>query len=120
MHFAVSMASQSAADMLEQIHPFAARSALTTRTLAVMTDQVAACRETTMVTPGQMSRNKKHACAAACVAMLACAGLAIASIFSSAADAADMTAPLAFKAAAPVATPYDWTGFYVGGHLGYA
>ena len=37
-----------------------------------------------------------------------------------AAQAADMPPPLAFKAPAAAPAFYDWTGFYVGGHLGDA
>jgi high affinity Mn2+ porin len=38
-----------------------------------------------------------------------------------AARAADLSAALPTKAPPPAASPsYDWTGFYVGGHLGYA
>jgi high affinity Mn2+ porin len=45
-----------------------------------------------------------------------CAALAVA--VGSAAHAADTNAPLAFKA--PATSAYDWTGFYFGGHAGYA
>jgi high affinity Mn2+ porin len=39
---------------------------------------------------------------------------------ASAADAADLSTIMALKAPAPPApAAYDWTGFYVGGHLGY-
>jgi high affinity Mn2+ porin len=38
-----------------------------------------------------------------------------------AADAADLSTIMALKAPAPpMPAAYDWTGFYVGGHLGYA
>jgi high affinity Mn2+ porin len=42
-------------------------------------------------------------------------------VFASSAQAADLSRALPTKAPPPVAPlAYDWTGFYVGGHLGYA
>lgn len=51
--------------------------------------------------------------------LLALVGLAGAATFSGAASAADMGRPVYKAPPAPVATVYDWTGFYVGGHVGY-
>lgn len=51
--------------------------------------------------------------------MLGCGALAFASAVDVAAQAADQP-PLAFKAPAPAPASYDWTGFYLGGHLGDA
>ena len=47
-------------------------------------------------------------------------GLAGAAMFGGAAMAADMGRPV-YKAPPAGALPvtYDWTGFYVGGHIGY-
>jgi len=47
-------------------------------------------------------------------------GLTSAAIFSSSAMAADMSRPV-YKAPPAGALPvtYDWTGFYIGGHVGY-
>lgn len=53
-------------------------------------------------------------------AMLACGTLAFAWALAAAAHAADMPSPLALKAPAAVPAPSDWTGFYLGGHLGDA
>ena len=54
-------------------------------------------------------------------ALLASVSLLLAGVLGHPAQAADMPSPLAFKApAAPVPALYDWTGFYVGGHLGVA
>jgi outer membrane immunogenic protein len=52
--------------------------------------------------------------------LLALIGLAGAAVMSSAAMAADMGRPV-YKAPPAGALPvaYDWTGFYVGGHVGY-
>ena len=47
----------------------------------------------------------------------------LATIFATAADAADATAPplqLPLKAPPASASSFDWTGFYVGGHVGYS
>ena len=51
---------------------------------------------------------------------LALLGLAGATMFSGAAMAADLSRPV-YKAPPAGALPvtYDWTGFYVGGHIGY-
>ena len=44
-------------------------------------------------------------------------GASVAILFTGAATAAD----LAYKAPpTPPSAAYDWTGFYVGGHMGYA
>ena len=51
--------------------------------------------------------------------MLGCATLAFTWTVDVAAQAADMP-PLAFKAPSGAPASYDWTGFYVGGHLGDA
>jgi len=53
-------------------------------------------------------------------AMLAMVGLAGATLFGNAAMAADLGRPV-YKAppAGVLPTAYDWTGFYVGGHIGY-
>ena len=40
-------------------------------------------------------------------------------IFAGAASAADMPARMPVKAVPFVAAPYNWTGFYVGGNIGY-
>jgi high affinity Mn2+ porin len=53
-------------------------------------------------------------------AMLAYGTLAFASAFAVAAHAADAPSPLTFKAPSAAPLPYDWTGFYLGGHLGDA
>ena len=52
--------------------------------------------------------------------LLALVGLASATVLSSAAIAADISRPV-YKAPPAGALPvsYDWTGFYVGGHVGY-
>jgi high affinity Mn2+ porin len=52
-------------------------------------------------------------------AMLGSGALAFAWALAVATQAADMP-PLAFKAPAAAPASYDWTGFYVGGHLGDA
>jgi high affinity Mn2+ porin len=41
-------------------------------------------------------------------------------VIASGAQAADLSSVLPKKAPPPAVTPYDWTGFYAGGHLGYA
>jgi len=46
--------------------------------------------------------------------------VAIASTIAAGAIAADLPAPVYTKAPAPVAAVYNWTGFYVGGNLGYS
>lgn len=51
------------------------------------------------------------------LAFVAAAGLAG---FGTAASAADMGRPVYKAAPAPVAHVYNWTGFYLGGHAGYA
>ena len=51
--------------------------------------------------------------------MLGCATLAFTWTVDVAAQAADMP-PLAFKAPSAAPASYDWTGFYLGGHLGDA
>jgi len=53
-------------------------------------------------------------------AMLALVGLAGTALLGNAAMAADLNRPV-YKAppAGVLAAPYDWTGFYVGGHIGY-
>jgi len=53
-------------------------------------------------------------------AMLGCGTLALAWALAVPTQAADMPSPLAFKAPAAAPVPYDWTGFYLGGHLGDA
>lgn len=50
-------------------------------------------------------------------AVLAAAAAAI--LFAGAASAADLAARPYTKAPPPVASVYDWTGFYVGGNIGY-
>ena len=52
--------------------------------------------------------------------LLALVGLAGAAMFSGAAMAADISRPV-YKAPPAGALPvtYDWTGFYIGGHVGY-
>jgi outer membrane immunogenic protein len=52
--------------------------------------------------------------------MLALVGLAGATVFGGAAMAADISRPV-YKAPPAGALPvaYDWTGFYIGGHVGY-
>ena len=52
--------------------------------------------------------------------MLGCATIAFTWTVDVAAQAADMPPPLAFKAPAAAPAFYDWSGFYVGGHLGDA
>jgi high affinity Mn2+ porin len=48
------------------------------------------------------------------------AGISLVALVRSA-DAADIAAPMAVKAPpSPAASSVDWTGFYLGGHLGYA
>src|SRR5579884_3366285 len=53
-------------------------------------------------------------------AMLAFVGLAGTALFGNAAIAADLSRPV-YKAppAGVLPAAYDWTGFYVGGHIGY-
>ena len=41
-------------------------------------------------------------------------------VIASGTQAADLSSVLPKKAPPPAVTPYDWTGFYAGGHLGYA
>jgi high affinity Mn2+ porin len=41
-------------------------------------------------------------------------------VIASGAQAADLSSVLPRKAPSPTIAPYDWTGFYAGGHLGYA
>jgi high affinity Mn2+ porin len=53
-------------------------------------------------------------------AMVGCGTLALAGALAVATQAADMPSPLAVKAPAAAPIPYDWTGLYVGGHLGDA
>jgi len=58
-------------------------------------------------------------------AIRASVGLALACGLDGVGNAADLTAqqqnaPLPFKAAPAAAMPYSWTGFYFGGHVGYA
>jgi outer membrane immunogenic protein len=45
---------------------------------------------------------------------------AIASLASTVASAADLAPRVYTKAPAPIAAVYDWTGFYVGGNIGYS
>jgi high affinity Mn2+ porin len=47
-------------------------------------------------------------------------GAALASAFGTSPQAADSIGQMPLKAPPSVATPYDWTGFYIGAHLGYA
>jgi hypothetical protein len=47
-------------------------------------------------------------------------GLTPAPIFGSAAQAADTSRQLPLQRASVIAPAYDWTGFYVGSHFGYA
>jgi high affinity Mn2+ porin len=41
-------------------------------------------------------------------------------VIAGSAEAADLSSVLPKKAPPPTIAPYDWTGFYAGGHLGYA
>jgi outer membrane immunogenic protein len=50
---------------------------------------------------------------------LALAAAAIFALFAGSASAADMAARPYVKAPAPVAAVYNWTGFYLGGHVGW-
>jgi high affinity Mn2+ porin len=57
-------------------------------------------------------------------AILVSVSLAFACVFDTSAEAADITvpqqgAPLPFKAPVAQPAPYDWSGFYVGGHIAY-
>jgi outer membrane immunogenic protein len=53
--------------------------------------------------------------------LLASVAIAVGSIASvGAAAAADMSAPVYTKAPPMVAAVYDWTGFYIGGNIGYS
>jgi outer membrane immunogenic protein len=45
---------------------------------------------------------------------------AVASLFTTGAIAADLAPRMYAKAPAPVAAVYDWTGFYIGGNVGYS
>jgi hypothetical protein len=44
---------------------------------------------------------------------------AIASLLTTGASAADLAPRMYTKAPTPVAVVYDWTGFYIGGNVGY-
>ena len=46
-------------------------------------------------------------------------GVALASAFDSSSRAADLIGQLPSQAPPSVAVPFDWSGFYVGGHVGY-
>ena len=46
-------------------------------------------------------------------------GVALASAFDSSSRAADLIGQLPSQAPPSVAIPFDWSGFYVGGHVGY-
>jgi outer membrane immunogenic protein len=48
------------------------------------------------------------------------AGTAVASVFATTAFAADLAPHVYTKAPPPVVAVYDWTGFYVGGNVGYS
>src|SRR4029077_9132365 len=74
-----------------------------------------------MIRPGPItSRSAVSRTRLAGAAMLGCATLAFTWTVDVAAQAADMPPPLAFKAPAAAPAFYDWSGFYVGGHLGDA
>ena len=45
---------------------------------------------------------------------------AIASLLSTSAFAADMAPRMYTKAPAPMVEVYNWTGFYIGGNVGYS
>src|SRR2546430_9622842 len=45
---------------------------------------------------------------------------AIASLLSTSAFAADMAPRMYTKAPAPIVEAYNWTGFYIGGNVGYS
>jgi high affinity Mn2+ porin len=49
-----------------------------------------------------------------------CLGLVPAPIFATSVQAADASGQLPLKSPSVVAPAYDWTGFYVGGHVGYS
>ncbi|RTM10018.1 MAG: porin family protein [Bradyrhizobiaceae bacterium] len=49
---------------------------------------------------------------------IALLGIAVSLLSASSASAADLAARPYTKAPPPVAAVYDWTGFYIGGHLG--
>jgi len=51
--------------------------------------------------------------------LLGLMGFVAAATFSGAASAADVGRPVYKAPPAPMMTTYDWTGFYVGGHVGY-
>ena len=74
-----------------------------------------------MIRPGPItSRSAVSRTRLVGAAMLGCATLAFTWTVDVAAQAVDMPPPLAFKAPAAAPAFYDWTGFYVGGHLGDA
>jgi high affinity Mn2+ porin len=47
-------------------------------------------------------------------------GVALASAFDSSSRAADLIGQVPSQAPPSVAVPFDWSGFYVGGHVGYS
>ena len=47
-------------------------------------------------------------------------GMALVSAFGSPSRAADLIGHVPMQAPPPVAVPFDWTGAYFGGHVGYA
>jgi hypothetical protein len=60
-----------------------------------------------------------HAMGAVCRTFMSCLGLAALLRLIGPATAADLQETLPVKAP-PISAAYDWTGFYVGGYLGYA
>src|SRR5208283_5053966 len=61
----------------------------------------------------------RHDINVSCATVLAL-GAALAFTFAASAQAADSIGQVPLKAPPPIANPYDWTGAYFGGHVGYS
>src|SRR5208282_3301311 len=61
----------------------------------------------------------RHDINVSCATVLAL-GAALAFTFAASAQAADSIGQVPLKAPPPIANPYDWTGAYYGGHVGYS
>jgi high affinity Mn2+ porin len=106
-------------DLPEQRHPSAARGARVGRTSAVVTNKIVtrwgtAMRSLLAILSKCDVRTRVARFAGAWVVFLCCN--------ESAVHAADLSSVLPTKAPpqSSTSTAYDWTGFYLGGHLGYA
>src|SRR5271167_2869418 len=52
--------------------------------------------------------------------VVSCLGVALVLEFTGLVQAADAPSQLPLMAPATIASRYDWTGFYIGGHVGYS